>query len=83
MSWVTCKNFSIHVLVSLRWCTCKTSLMYFEAIGDDLFLPLTTFCFFTCENGFEDVGVSSPLTKQNNDTFQLSAITLSIMNMLS
>ncbi|KMT03388.1 hypothetical protein BVRB_8g190770 [Beta vulgaris subsp. vulgaris] len=37
----------------------------------------------TCEDGFEDVGVTSPLTKQNNDTFQLSAIALSIMNMLS
>ncbi|XP_021750213.1 putative invertase inhibitor [Chenopodium quinoa] len=36
----------------------------------------------TCEDGFGNVGVISPLTKQNNDTFQLSAIALSIMSML-
>jgi pectinesterase inhibitor-like protein len=38
----------------------------------------------TCEDGFnERNGVVSPLTKRNNDTFQLSAIALSIINMLS
>ncbi|XVF73568.1 hypothetical protein PTKIN_Ptkin12aG0212300 [Pterospermum kingtungense] len=37
----------------------------------------------TCEDGFKDKdGVVSPLTKRNNDTFQLSAISLSIINML-
>ncbi|XP_022770136.1 putative invertase inhibitor [Durio zibethinus] len=37
----------------------------------------------TCEDGFnEKEGAVSPLTKRNNDTFQLSAISLSIMNML-
>ncbi|XP_021853593.2 putative invertase inhibitor [Spinacia oleracea] len=36
----------------------------------------------TCEDGFKDVGVGSPLTKHNNDTFQLSAIALSIICML-
>ena len=36
----------------------------------------------TCEDGFHDVGVASPLTTQNNSTFQLSAIALSIMDML-
>ncbi|XP_074284421.1 putative invertase inhibitor [Silene latifolia] len=36
----------------------------------------------TCEDGFDDIGVFSPLTKQNNDTFQLSAIALSIIDML-
>ncbi|KAL2936495.1 putative invertase inhibitor [Bienertia sinuspersici] len=36
----------------------------------------------TCEQGFKDVNVASPLTKNNNDTFQLCAIALSIMNML-
>ncbi|XWS77365.1 hypothetical protein CRYUN_Cryun01aG0255000 [Craigia yunnanensis] len=37
----------------------------------------------TCEDGFkEKEGVVSPLTKSNNDTFQLSAISLSIINML-
>ena len=37
----------------------------------------------TCEDGFHDVGVASPLTTQNNSTFQLSAIALSIMDMFS
>ncbi|KAG6630495.1 putative invertase inhibitor [Carya illinoinensis] len=38
----------------------------------------------TCEDGFnEKKGAISPLTKRNNDTFQLSAISLSIINMLS
>ncbi|XP_018819052.2 putative invertase inhibitor [Juglans regia] len=38
----------------------------------------------TCEDGFkEKKGVVSPLTKINNDTFQLSAIALSIIGMLS
>ncbi|KAF3954422.1 hypothetical protein ACB098_11G135100 [Castanea mollissima] len=38
----------------------------------------------TCEDGFEEEkGVVSPLTKRNNNTFQLSAIALSIVNMLS
>lgn len=37
----------------------------------------------TCEDGFsEKEGVVSPLTKRNNDTFQLSAVSLSIINML-
>ncbi|XVF73569.1 hypothetical protein PTKIN_Ptkin12aG0212400 [Pterospermum kingtungense] len=37
----------------------------------------------TCEDGFkEQDGVVSPLTKRNNDAFQLSAISLSIINML-
>ncbi|XP_059433940.1 putative invertase inhibitor [Corylus avellana] len=37
----------------------------------------------TCEDGFsEQDGIVSPLTKSNNDTFQLSAIALSIINML-
>lgn len=38
----------------------------------------------TCEDGFEEKeGVSSPLTKWNKDTFQLTAIALSIINMHS
>ncbi|XP_061370517.1 putative invertase inhibitor [Gastrolobium bilobum] len=38
----------------------------------------------TCEDGFEQKnGVISPLTKRNKDTFQLSAISLSIINMLN
>ncbi|KAK7277219.1 hypothetical protein RIF29_18370 [Crotalaria pallida] len=38
----------------------------------------------TCEDGFtQKNGVVSPLTKRNNDTFQLSAIALSIINMLN
>ncbi|KAK8650464.1 hypothetical protein V6N13_140103 [Hibiscus sabdariffa] len=37
----------------------------------------------TCEDGFkEKEGVVSPLTKRNSDTFQLSAISLSIINMI-
>ncbi|XVF22918.1 hypothetical protein REPUB_Repub12eG0212300 [Reevesia pubescens] len=37
----------------------------------------------TCEDGFkEKEGTVSPLTKTNSDTFQLSAISLSIINML-
>ncbi|KAK9274277.1 hypothetical protein L1049_019091 [Liquidambar formosana] len=37
----------------------------------------------TCEDGFvQEDGVVSPLTKRNNDTFQLSAIALSIINMV-
>ncbi|XP_044493387.1 putative invertase inhibitor [Mangifera indica] len=37
----------------------------------------------TCEDGFkEQEGVVSPLTKRNNNTFQLPAIALSIINML-
>lgn len=37
----------------------------------------------TCEDGFkEKQGVVSPLKKPNNYTFQLSAIALSIVNML-
>ncbi|KAL4339744.1 hypothetical protein GQ457_08G023560 [Hibiscus cannabinus] len=37
----------------------------------------------TCEDGFkEEEGVVSPLTKRNHDTFQLSAIALSIINMI-
>ncbi|XP_021750051.1 putative invertase inhibitor [Chenopodium quinoa] len=35
----------------------------------------------TCEDGFEEVGVS-PLTQENNRIFQLSAVALSIMNIL-
>lgn len=35
-----------------------------------------------CEDGFgEKEGISSPLTKRNKDTFQLTAIALSIINM--
>ena len=38
----------------------------------------------TCEDGFkEKENVVSPLTKRNNDTFQLTAISLSIINMLN
>ncbi|MED6118918.1 hypothetical protein PIB30_007078 [Stylosanthes scabra] len=38
----------------------------------------------TCEDGFNQRnGVVSPLTKRNNDTFQLSAISLWIINMLN
>ncbi|XP_057980481.1 putative invertase inhibitor [Malania oleifera] len=37
----------------------------------------------TCEDGFKERrGLVSPLTKRNNDLFKLSAITLSIMNLL-
>uniref|UniRef100_A0A5B7BU58 Putative invertase inhibitor n=1 Tax=Davidia involucrata TaxID=16924 RepID=A0A5B7BU58_DAVIN len=39
----------------------------------------------TCEDGFKEktsVVVSSPLKKRDNDTFQLSALALSIMHML-
>ncbi|KAK2650891.1 hypothetical protein Ddye_018380 [Dipteronia dyeriana] len=37
----------------------------------------------TCEEGFkEKEGVVSPLTKRNNNAFQLSAISLSIINMV-
>ncbi|WVZ17351.1 hypothetical protein V8G54_010333 [Vigna mungo] len=38
----------------------------------------------TCEDGFKQKnnGAISPLTKRNKDTFQLSAIALSIINML-
>ncbi|KAL7593174.1 putative invertase inhibitor [Lactuca sativa] len=37
----------------------------------------------TCEDGFkEKKGVISPLTKKNDATFQLSAVALSIMNIL-
>ncbi|CAB4299746.1 unnamed protein product [Prunus armeniaca] len=37
----------------------------------------------TCEDGFhEREGLVSPLTKRNNDAFQLSAIALSIIHML-
>ncbi|GAB4838092.1 hypothetical protein Ancab_027623 [Ancistrocladus abbreviatus] len=36
----------------------------------------------TCEDGFKEVGVASPLTMRNNFTFQLSSMALSIMNML-
>ena len=36
----------------------------------------------TCEDGFKEMkGLVSPLTKQNDDAFQLGAISLSIMNM--
>ncbi|KAE9603424.1 hypothetical protein Lal_00008160 [Lupinus albus] len=38
----------------------------------------------TCEDGFNQKnGVISPLTKRNKDAFQLSAIALSIINMLN
>ncbi|KAJ8428182.1 hypothetical protein Cgig2_015623 [Carnegiea gigantea] len=37
----------------------------------------------TCEDGFQDVGVASPLTKQNKHVFQLCAITLAIISMQS
>jgi pectinesterase inhibitor-like protein len=38
----------------------------------------------TCEDGFEErPGFVSPLKKRDNDTFQLSAIALSIVNMVS
>ncbi|GAB2267508.1 hypothetical protein Dimus_002489 [Dionaea muscipula] len=37
----------------------------------------------TCEDGFSDEGVASPLTKRNNVTFQLSAMALSIMKMIT
>ncbi|KAK4476463.1 hypothetical protein RD792_005749 [Penstemon davidsonii] len=38
----------------------------------------------TCEDGFKErgSGVLSPLGKRNNDTFQLSAVALSIMNLI-
>lgn len=34
----------------------------------------------TCEDGFGERSIVSPLTKRSNDTFQLSAIALSIIN---
>ena len=37
----------------------------------------------TCEDGFQDVDVASPLTKQNKHVFQLCAITLAIISMQS
>lgn len=38
----------------------------------------------TCENGFKErKGTRSPLTKRNKDMFQLSAIVLSVISMLS
>lgn len=37
----------------------------------------------TCEDGFQEVGVASPLTKQNKHVFQLCAITLAIISMQS
>ncbi|KAF6170143.1 hypothetical protein GIB67_038676 [Kingdonia uniflora] len=37
----------------------------------------------TCEDGFTEGGVKSPLTKNNGDVFQLVAMDLSIINMLS
>ncbi|KAI3444848.1 hypothetical protein Pfo_001513 [Paulownia fortunei] len=37
----------------------------------------------TCEDGFKErTGVVSPLTKRNDDTFQLSAMALSVMHMM-
>ncbi|KAJ9188577.1 hypothetical protein P3X46_003922 [Hevea brasiliensis] len=36
----------------------------------------------TCEDGFKEMGIVSPLTGRNNNTFELSAIALSIINML-
>lgn len=37
----------------------------------------------TCEDGFrEKKGVVSPLTKRNNDTFELSAMALSIVHLI-
>lgn len=37
----------------------------------------------TCEDGFKErKGVASPLTKRNDDTFQLSAMALSLMSMI-
>ncbi|RZC69292.1 hypothetical protein C5167_032386 [Papaver somniferum] len=37
----------------------------------------------TCEDGFKDKeGLRSPLTKKNNDLFQLTALVLSIIEML-
>ncbi|XP_050386845.1 putative invertase inhibitor [Argentina anserina] len=37
----------------------------------------------TCGDGFEERQLVSPLTKRNNDTFQLCIISLSIINMVS
>ncbi|KAG7026060.1 hypothetical protein SDJN02_12558, partial [Cucurbita argyrosperma subsp. argyrosperma] len=37
----------------------------------------------TCEDGFEEEGVISPLTNRSYNAFELSAIALSIINMLS
>lgn len=37
----------------------------------------------TCEDGFEERQLVSPLTKRNNETFQLCIIALSIINMVS
>lgn len=37
----------------------------------------------TCEDGFKERGgITLPMTKRNNDTFQLSAIALSVMHMI-
>ncbi|KAK9697362.1 hypothetical protein RND81_08G032800 [Saponaria officinalis] len=36
----------------------------------------------TCEQGFEDLEVYSPLSKHNSDAFQLGAIALSIIDMV-
>ncbi|XP_038906889.1 putative invertase inhibitor [Benincasa hispida] len=37
----------------------------------------------TCEDGFKEEGVISPLTNRNHNAFELSAIALSIINMLA
>ncbi|KAI3436971.1 Mannosyltransferase [Psidium guajava] len=37
----------------------------------------------TCEDGFVERGAASPLTERNKDAFQLSAMALSIVTMLS
>ncbi|KAF8038304.1 hypothetical protein BT93_B0982 [Corymbia citriodora subsp. variegata] len=37
----------------------------------------------TCEDGFSETGVGSPLGRRNKDAFRLSAIALSIVTMLS
>ncbi|KAL3742640.1 hypothetical protein ACJRO7_018024 [Eucalyptus globulus] len=37
----------------------------------------------TCEDGFSEKGAGSPLAKRNKDSFQLSAVALSIVTMLS
>lgn len=37
----------------------------------------------TCEDGFKDRGLASPLMERNNDAFQLSTIAVNILKMLS
>ncbi|CAI9770384.1 unnamed protein product [Fraxinus pennsylvanica] len=58
---------------------------YYEKLYSDANVQLSAVLSdsMTCEDGFKEKnGVVSPLTKRNCDTFQLSAIALSAVNML-